>query len=84
MTRDRTEMLADLLRRDAAGQELSGNEIARRSGLAQTYVAKILRGESDPPVSVLLKLLAVLGRVVPAHFAATARTVSGSTCTPST
>ena len=59
---DRIELLARLLREDATEQELSGAELARRSGLPQTGIARLLRGDGDVTVSTLLGVLGALGR----------------------
>lgn len=59
---DRISTLARLLRAECAAQEMSGAELARRAGMSQTGAAKLLRGETDVTLGVLLGVLGALGR----------------------
>lgn len=54
--------LARALLTECERQNLSGAELARRSGVPQTAVASILRGDTDPRLSTVLRLLDGLGR----------------------
>lgn len=54
--------LARVLGAECERQGLSGAELAERSGVSQTGVAAVLRGDRDPQFSTLLKLLDGLGR----------------------
>jgi transcriptional regulator with XRE-family HTH domain len=54
--------ICGIIRAEAEERGLSGNELSRRSGLCQTGVAKLLRGEVNPHAETVVRLLAAMNR----------------------